>query len=171
MASQSRTLDEGDQLMSLNNEVLPPGVRKLDAIGGPGGDVEYGQALGYPFRIVEVRIGFEEVIDSLQPFVYIDPNNPLVGLAKYGGRGGTIKPLYVPLGEYIESVDVRYGEYINHLTFKIAGGGVPRFVSFGGGGGDHDATFRAERLEEICGFHGKAGDYIDSIGVYIRTRQ
>jgi Jacalin-like lectin domain len=171
MASQTRTLDEGDQLVSLNNEVLPPGVTKLDAVGGPGGDGEYGQALGYPFRIREVRIGSKEVIDSLQPFVYVDPVHSLIELAKYGGGGGTIEHLDVPLGEYIGSVDVRYGKYIDGLTFTILGGGVPRYAHFGGSGGNHSKTLSAGRLEEICGFHGKAGEFIDSIGVYIRPRQ
>jgi hypothetical protein len=173
MSSQARTLDESDQLMSLNNKDLPPGVTKSSEVGGNGG-TEFSQAFALPFRIREVRIGSQKLIDSLQLVVYAGPNNPFVELVKNGGSGGRIQSLNVDLGHYIESVDVRYGEVIDHLTFKIVGGAVPRYAEFGGSGGQGNppVTLGGDpRTEEICGFFGKAGEFIDSIGVYIRKRQ
>ena len=174
MASQARTLDEGDPLVSLSVSDLPPGVSKSIQVGGTGGD-EYSQALGSPAKITTVRISSGDYIDSLQ-LVVDSGNGNVLELAKIGGGGGTLESFTLADDEFIENVYIRYDEFIDHLIFKISNGVEVRYAEFGGDGGQGEQPVTLPSADTdgtkiICGFFGTAGEFVDSIGVYTRNRR
>ena len=128
-------------------------------VGGDGGEFFRDRpAPGAAIRKVRVRTG--RYVDALG-LLYTDGAE-----THHGGMGGdpVSMTLDVELGEFITEVSVRSGRYLDHV--RISTNLRPK--GFGGGGeGGAPFTFRAPPGQQIIGFWGRAGHFIDALGVLL----
>jgi len=162
--TQNRKTSDLDDGIGLQEAIAVPRT-KLSAVGGGGGN-PFDDPLGDTVRIAGLNVGSGQVVDSIQMVVKVGVET--LTLQKRGGGGGTVRALDLLPGEFITKVEVNYGEVIDKVTFHIFGRAVP--VSFGGRGGKFTFTLAGPDGTEVCGFHGRAGESIDCLGIYYRER-
>jgi len=132
--------------------------------GGLGGNNFHdGQTGGR--RIKEVRIYSGAYIDSIQ-VIYTDQMNQTIAGSKHGGPGGNLSVLILAPDEYITTVGGKYGSFVDSLFMKTSKGKVKKW---GGAGGTVDFYFSVPPGTSIHGFFGRAGKYVDSVGVIMKT--
>jgi hypothetical protein len=61
----------------------------------------------------------------------------------------------------------RCGNFVDSLQIQT---NLQLFNKSGGQGGANEYRFQAAHGEEFVGFHGKAGNFIDAVGVMVRNR-
>jgi len=153
----------------LEPEAITIPLFKVDSVGGNGGHTDFDEPLSPRIRIVGLNVGWGEFIDYIQ--LVVNTGNDVLTLAKYGGLGGVPSTNPLQNGEYIHRVHVSYGELIDSLKFDVSGPSGERTLAFGNlSGGSHTYTFEIPGGTEICGFHGRYGQYLDSLGIYYRER-
>ena len=134
--------------------------------GGLGGNkFDDGQTGGR--RITEVRVYSGEFVDSIQ-IIYTNQVNQVIVGSKHGGPGGNLSVLKLSPNEYITTVGGKYGWYVDSLFMKTNKGQVKKW---GGAGGNVDFFYSVPPGTHIHGFFGRAGKYVDSIGVIMNTKQ
>ena len=89
----------------------------------------------------------------------------LVDFDIHGGSGGAGQTFNLSDLEHIVRIDGRYGSFVNSITITTDSGLTQ---TFGGTGGSADFTYQAPEGFEISGFAGRAGAFIDAIGVSLR---
>jgi hypothetical protein len=134
----------------------------LGPSGGTGGgnffDPEDNQ------RLARVTIASGDVIDAIQ-VTREASNGTLVDFDPHGGSGGAAQAFNLADREHIIRIDGRYGSFVNSITISTDFG---QMQTFGGTGGSADFTYQAPEGFEISGFAGRAGAFIDAIGVSLR---
>jgi hypothetical protein len=132
--------------------------------GGLGGNEFHdGQTGG---RIIkEVRIYSGTIIDSIQ-VIYTDHVNQTIAGNKHGGPGGNLSVLTLAPDEYNTTVGGKYGSFVDSLFIKTSKGQVKKW---GGAGGTVDFYYSVPPGSSIHGFFGRAGKYVDSVGVIMKT--
>ncbi len=132
--------------------------------GGVGG-AEFSDGQRGGRTIVEVRVRSGALIDSIQ-VVYRDITGLVGKGAMHGRSGGNLSVFKLGPGEYITVVGGKYGKFIDSLYIKTNKG---RHQKWGGQGGNIQFIYTAPPGSRIDGFFGRAGKYLDSIGVIMRT--
>ena len=115
-------------------------------------------------RLARVTIASGDVIDAIQVSREAK-DGALVDLDPHGGSGGVGQVLNLADREHITRIDGRFGQFVNSMTITT---NLGQKLTFGGAGGDADYTYQAPDGFEISGFAGRAGAFIDAIGVSLR---
>lgn len=134
--------------------------------GGPGGDTFSDAPAPKGFRIAQITIAGGDIIDSIQMSLV---GSKVISFAKHGGNGGVPKTVNFASGEFIKSIDGRSNEFggvpvvagINVVTNK-------RKLKFGTLTAGAAFRYVAPTGYEIITFNGRAGEFLDAIGVNIR---
>ncbi|WP_304454090.1 jacalin-like lectin [Nocardiopsis sp. YSL2] len=140
---------------------LPPGVRMSDLAGGPHGT---------PFTDVErVARGTEPLTLSLRSGARLDRvalDYADGGRVSHGGTGGTERSLTLDPGEHLVSVALSTGRRDGRTRVFRAAFTTDRGRTLSGGTPTSDTvTFTAPSGWRVAGFHGRAGDEVDKLGV------
>jgi hypothetical protein len=107
-------------------------------------------------------------IDQLQ-VVYRNPTNGhVVSGPVHGGNGGQLTVITLNAGEFIAEINGRTGSFVDSLLVKTNQGRI--FSNLGGDGGPNPFRFHlgVGSGEEIFGFFGRSGQFLDAIGVHTR---
>jgi len=131
----------------------------------------YGGNGGAPFvdmmvpgsRVSAVTIKSGKFIDNIK-FIYVYKNSGFG--SSHGGNGGGLKTLTLSKGEYIIEFGGRYGKLVDSIYIKTSNGNK---MSWGGTGGERAFRFRASKKVPIIGIWGRAGKFVDAIGVINKT--
>jgi len=139
----------GRQLLSTN------------VVGGRGGRTFADFQAPADARVSEVRIQSGERIDSVQ-MVYELPDGRTVAGTRYGGSGGRLSVFRLDPDEYITGLSGRYGETIDSMRIET---NKRSSNLYGGRGGNADYRIDVPSGNYGVGFAGRAGDYLDAIGL------
>jgi endonuclease/exonuclease/phosphatase family metal-dependent hydrolase len=140
---------------------LAPGVRMSDPVGGPHGtpftDVDTVVGGSGP-RTLSLRAGARLDRVALD---YADG-----GRVAHGGTGGTERSLTLADDEHLVSVTLSTGQRHGRTRIAHAAFTTDRGRTLSGGTPASDAvTFTAPDGWRVAGFHGRAGDEVDKLGV------
>lgn len=141
---------------------LAPAIRLSNAVGGPHGTYFTGlasAAAGQTVSSITIRGGAR--VDG----VSLTVSAPTAASVSYGGTGGTASTLALARGEYIKSLEAHWGKKdertrIFYLRAVTSSG---RSVASGTKTSESTAVTAPDGFQ-ISGFHGRAGDEIDTIG-------
>ncbi len=132
---------------------------------GDGSPFSDGRAEGV--RVAEIRVHDGALIDSIQ-IVYAGEiyEDKSFESAIHGGEGGGLSVFELEPDEYITEVAGKYDQYVNSFFIKTNKG---RKKIWGGEDGKTEFVYEAPPGTRINGFFGRAGDYLNAIGVIIQT--
>ncbi|XP_066372145.1 horcolin-like [Miscanthus floridulus] len=146
---------------------------KLDKIGprgGPGGGVRDVQVP--PYRLLRLAIHSKGAINGIS-FSYTGSDGSVHHESWGGVSGFEEHPIQLGLTDYVKEISGTIGAYtrdhpnivrsLKVVTFKRTYG--PYGATDGAG---RPFSFPVQGSARITGFFGRSGDYLDSIGVYIR---
>jgi Jacalin-like lectin domain len=123
-------------------------------MGGPGGDHAYRSKIPVG-QIRKVRIRAGNVVNALN----INDSGWVGGTQGAPESGFELAP-----GEFVSSIEVHWGKYVDMLIFTTSTGNV---YKFGGTGGPNRKSFDLKG-ERAVGVYGMGGIFIDSIGIVTR---
>ena len=129
--------------------------------GGRGGRTFADFQVPADARVAEVRIRSGERIDAVQMMYVLSDGSSLAG-PQHGGSGGRVNVFRLDSDEYITGLSGRYGETIDSLRIET---NKRTSALFGGRGGNTDFRVDAPSGHYAVGFAGRAGDYLDAIGL------
>lgn len=135
-------------------------IEKINPVGGNGGG---DFALETPNMIKSIEIRHGGWIDAIAITDY-DGNQKHTG---GGGGGGQASVFTLEDGEYLTEVSGKYGDFIGQITLKTNKGKTATYGAAGGNTGSNNFNWEAGSGKAIIGFYGKAGGYIDSLGVMV----
>jgi hypothetical protein len=141
-------------------------IASTEIVGGPGGGDFSDSQPPAGARVTEVWVRTGERVDSVQ-MMYTLPGRRTVTGPRHGGTGGGLNTFRLDPDEYIIGLSGRCGETIDSIRFH-----TNKRISllYGGGGGDRDYRVDLPDGTRAVGFAGRAGDYLDAIGLtYIPT--
>lgn len=141
--------------------------RILSPQGGPGGDFFSFDPIDHEFEIAGLDVWSGTVIDAIQ-INYRHRRTRATMAFKSTGLGGTLSQLVLNPGEFITRVEGGGSPYVVWIKVYTSRG---RQMSWGGPAAAPGFDFRCDNDEEIIGFEGRTGDYIDAIGAIVRTRR
>ncbi|KAL3372116.1 hypothetical protein AABB24_008582, partial [Solanum stoloniferum] len=148
--------DEVDQIM-------------VEAWGGSGGS-----EWNYKFKspIIEILINHGEIIDSIM-FITMNEQGDKIESPRFGGNGGRRDKVVIeaaPL-EFLRGIKGTYGNYGGKLVVKslrFITNGKNIYGPFGKEAGGTPFSFVMKEGGAIVGLHGRAGSYLDAIGIYLK---
>jgi hypothetical protein len=142
-----------------------PIIAIVDPSGGTGGGT-FGDLPQDDFKVIRITVRSGLFVDAIQ-MTHERPDGTLFNFPHHGGFGGFEKTLDldVHLGDHITSIAGRSGSSVDHLEIRTSRG---LLLKAGSSGGGVDYLYEAPPGFEIAGFHGRAGDLIDAIGVILR---
>lgn len=161
-------------LSLLGSAALSQSELSFGPVGGPGGQpfrdsVGSNSPRGPLVRLVALYVRSGNYVDSITalyaPIGKEQDWNAWSSSTRHGGNGGEPSRLDLEAGDCITSLGVRYGKYIDSLFVKTKQGVYRRW---GGNGGNTDYVYTAPAGMCIDGFLGRAGDYLDAVGVFIK---
>jgi len=132
-----------------------------NVVGGRGGRTFYDSQVPENARVSEVRIRSGERIDSVQMVYELSDGSSQEG-RRYGGSGGRLNVFRLDSDEYITGLSGRYGETIDSMRIET---NKRSSTLFGGRGGSTDYRVDVPSGNYAVGFTGRAGDYLDAIGL------
>ncbi len=137
--------------------------------GGPGG-TPFDDIAPNQMEIGELLIGSGLFIDQLQVIYRNTTNGHVVSGPAHGGNGGQQTVITLHAGEFITEINGRTGSFVDSLLLKTNQGRI--FSNLGGDGGPNPFRFHLGfgSGEEIFGFFGRSGQFLDAIGVHTRPR-
>jgi hypothetical protein len=135
-------------------------------VGGTGGNPFQDAAIPSNARISEVRIASGSFVDSVQ-LAYTLPDGRTATGSLHGGTGGQVSTLRLDSDESIVAISGRYGQNIDSLRIHTN----KRTSSlYGGSGGRQDFRIEVPSGNQVIGFIGRSGRYLDAIGlIYARV--
>lgn len=136
-------------------------VKQTEFSGGRGGTEFSDKDIPVGARISEVRIRSGSYLDSIQT-VYTLPDGRQYEGIRHGGNGGNLKVFKLDPDEYIVAISGRHGNYIDSLVIHTNKRKSP---AYGGRGGEQDFLVSVPSGNRGIGFSGKAGKYLDAIGI------
>jgi hypothetical protein len=141
--------------------ISPLQTSQAQIVGGRGGSPFTDPGMPGRARIVEIRIRSGERIDAVQA-VYALPDGRRVEGPQHGGRGGKMSTFLLDSDEYVTAISGRYGDQVDSLVIQTNKRTSQRF---GGRGGREDYWIKVPSGSQAAGFTGRAGEYIDAIGL------
>jgi len=136
-------------------------IRQTDFAGGRGGTEFSDRDVPVGARISEVRIRGGSYIDSIQVVYTLRDGRQYAG-ARHGGDGGNLSVFRLDSDEYIVAISGKHGNYIDSLVIHT---NKRKSSQYGGSGGSRDYQLQVPSGNRGVGFSGKAGKYLDAIGV------
>ncbi len=136
-------------------------ISQTNLAGGGGGSAFADGEAPPGGRIAEVRVRSGDRIDSVQ-VVYRLPDGRSFDGARHGGTGGNERIFQLRPGEYITGLSGRCGDGVDSLRIHT---NLRTSELFGGRGGDRDFRLEVPRGAEVLGFTGRAGEYLDAVGL------
>jgi len=155
------TIEEGD----IEEDDNVPS--KIGPRGGNGGIAHDMKVV--PHRMESVTVCSDAVVNSLT-FSYNDRNGKQRMLGPWGGPAGSSFTIRLGAFEHLKGIVGTFGPFdaagnvITSLTFTT---NIRKYGPFGRGGGT-EFTVPVETHGGIVGFFGRAGTYLEALGVYIR---
>ena len=141
-------------------------LSRSELVGGAGG-LDFGDyVLPRGSRIASVYVHAGDYVDGLQ-FEYETPDGHLGLLPYLGGTGGDRHQIALDPGENLTALSGFCAEFVDALQIhttrrssEVFGGasGIPFHFAFG-------------KSHEFAGIFGRAGSYLDAIGVLIQNRR
>jgi len=140
-------------------------IAQTSIAGGGGGSGFSDRDVQAGARISGVRVRAAEWIDSIQALYTLQDGNLVEG-PRHGGSGGSENVFRLDQDEYIIGLSGRYGDHIDSLRIH-----TNKRISqlFGGRGGDREYRIEVPVRNQAVGFAGRAGDYLDAIGLTYAT--
>lgn len=129
--------------------------------GGPGGTEFSDSEILLRSRVSEIRIHANKFVDSIQP-VYTLQEGTLFEGPVHGGNGGRSYVFKLDPDEYVTGISGRYGNYIDSLVIIT---NKRTSQNYGGNGGRNDFRIDVPTGSQGLGFIGRAGKYLDAIGI------
>jgi len=129
--------------------------------GGRGGTPFSDTNIPQGARISEVRVYAGQYVDGIQA-VYTLPDGRALEGPVHGGTSGGRNVFRLDSGEYIVGISGRYGDVVDSLALRT---NRRTSQAFGGRGGDRNFTFQVPAGNQAIGFMGRAGRYLDAIGL------
>jgi hypothetical protein len=148
-------------LCGINQPLFSQESGTTQVFGGNGGNAYSDPVIQTGGRVIAVQIQAGERIDSVQ-FTYSLPNGTTASSLRHGGSGGQANTFQLDRDEYIVGLSGRYGETVDSLRIIT---NKRTSQVFGGSGGDHDFQVIVPNGNQAAGFIGRAGDYLDAIGL------
>jgi hypothetical protein len=154
--------------------LLPPSV----ACGQEGGRTKIGTSgsnTGTEFvdkqlpkgaRVIGVKIRSGDWIDAVE-LLYKTADGKVESLGKHGGDGGEEDTFMLEEGEHLTGITGKSGTYVMSLTIIT---NKRKSKTYGLGEGDVQYHYEVPDHDEIIGFFGRAGEYVDQIGIWVRKR-
>jgi len=136
-------------------------ANQTEIAGGRGGSLFSDQDVPDGARISEIRVRSGRNVDSIQA-VYTLQNGRIVEGSVHGGSGGSTGIFRLDPDEYVTGISGRYGEFIDSIVIRTNRRTSQRF---GSRGGDRDYSIQVPAGCRAIGFTGRAGDYLDAIGL------
>lgn len=118
-------------------------------------------------RISEVRIYAGNNIDGIQ-VVYALRNGRKIEGPVHGGTGGRVNVVRLDSDEHITAISGRHGIYVDSITIHT---NKRTSRTFGGRGGSRAYRIEVPARSQAVGFIGRAGNYVDAIGLKYGTLQ
>jgi Jacalin-like lectin domain len=132
-----------------------------DVVGGPGGRVFMDQAPEQGARVIEVQVHSGEYVDSVELLYMLDDGRTVMG-PLHGGPGGQLSAFHLDADEYLVGASGRVGEYIDSIEFQTNKRTSP---TYGGSGGNRNFNVSVPPNNQVTGFAGRGGQYLDAIGL------
>ena len=132
-----------------------------DVVGGPGGSAFMDPAPEQGARVVELQVHSGEYVDSVQLVYMLGDGRTAMG-ALHGGPGGQLAVFHLDADEYLIGASGRGGEFIDSIEFQTNKRTTP---TYGGNCGRRDFRVDVPPNSQITGFAGRAGQYLDAIGL------
>ena len=129
--------------------------------GGRGGSAFLDRDVPPGAGIAEVRVQSGDRIDGIQA-VYVLPDGRYVEGERHGGSGGQSGVFRLDSDEYITGLSGRCGDHIDSMVIHT---NKRTSQMFGGRGGQSDFRIDIPPGTQAVGFAGRAGDYVDAIGL------
>jgi hypothetical protein len=112
-------------------------------------------------RVLEIRVFSGKFVDAIQMTYALPDGRELMG-PRHGGEGGRESIFHIDSDEYVTGLSGRYGDYIDSLQIQTNKRKSPLF---GGRGGEWEYRIDVPDGNQAVGFAGRAGKYVDSIGL------
>ncbi len=138
-----------------------PLTLQTQVYGGGGGSPFSTQNVPAGARIAEIRVYASDRLDSVQ-VVYDLPDGSVVEGQRFGGSGGRQRIFRLDSDETLTGISGRYGSYVESLRIHTNKRISPLY---GGTGGTGSFQVDVPNGSQAVGFVGRAGQYIDAIGL------
>ena len=129
--------------------------------GGSGGTPFSDTAIPSGGRVSEVYVFSGNAVDAVQ-MQFTLPDGRTAVSPRHGGPGGQQNTFRLDSDEYIVAISGRYGDYIDSLRIHTNRRTSPLF---GGRGGSQDYRIDVADGNQAVGFVGRAGRYLDAVGL------
>ncbi|AFL89206.1 jacalin-like lectin protein,MAC/perforin domain-containing protein [Terriglobus roseus DSM 18391] len=139
-------------------------LRKSEAVGGSGGDVWSEQSLAkFNNRIAGYNALFGNNIDSIR-FTYEDRGNGKQTTGEWHGWSKeTEHPYTFGNNDEVVGIEVGWETSVDHIFIYTQSGANTSDAKGKKGGAVYSHLFKEPRIR---GFHGRAGKFLDALGVY-----
>ena len=160
-------------LIALVMMTAPPARAQEVIREGPSGGLggapfdELSEVASRPASVHQFAVKAGDLVDGLN--VGYDMGGGKYGFARWhGGTGGLAYTFDLQPGEYVTSVSGTYGRFLNQIRFGTNTGRTS--PTFGATSGQVSYSYQAPTGFEVIGLSGRAGDFVDAIGVILRRR-
>ncbi|KAJ4773121.1 Mannose-binding lectin superfamily protein [Rhynchospora pubera] len=141
-------------------------VVKLGPCGGGGGS-EKNMDSSSITRIVKISVRHGVAIDNFA--VRFVRNGREESTEQWGGQGGNLTEFNLQSTEFITAVKGYYGNFNGNFVVRSLKF-VTNLGTFGPYGQEEGVPFELPAINgQIIGFHGRSGQLLDSIGVYVKV--
>uniref|UniRef100_A0A0D6QXY8 Jacalin-type lectin domain-containing protein n=2 Tax=Araucaria cunninghamii TaxID=56994 RepID=A0A0D6QXY8_ARACU len=154
------------KLLNLISITMALGYYTVEGPWGGAGGKQWTDGTYGDIKRITLKVG--DVIDSIQvQYQLLGRNEGMsVNAPLHGGEGGSeVQIAFTTSGEYVTKIKGTTKNYYGNIvvTSLTIISNVKTYGPYGKGGGD---TFESKGDGKIVGFHGRAGDSLDQIGVY-----
>jgi hypothetical protein len=140
---------------------------KAGPAGGNGGDAFLDKRLPQGARVVGVKIRHGDYIDAVE-LLYKAADGNIESLGRHGTEGGEESIFMLDKDEYIKGITGTTGDYLVTLTIVT---NKRKSEKYGGAAGDGANKFNLVTPDvEVVGFYGRAGAFVDQIGIFLHKR-
>jgi len=143
----------------------------IGAAGGNGGQPFKDPNIFTTGNVVSVAVTWGDYVNSLTVY-WQDTSTGYTYQNQTDGQGGSYYDNFVvenQPGEYLYMISGRFGDYVDSMVLTTNLGRQSNF--YGGGGGSANYILFPPDGWDIVGFCGRAGDWINQIGIACRLRQ
>ena len=134
-----------------------------DLIGGSGGNAFSDNIPQDGAKVAGIRIRSGWGLDAIQ-ILYAK------GEHRHGGNGGGENAFTLKEDEYLTKISGKAGSYIGSIQFHTNEDTSNSYGTAQGQWAGADFTLEASANQQIVGFKGRSGSYIDAIGIKTRNK-
>jgi hypothetical protein len=136
----------------------------MTSTSGGGGGTPFTDDIVSGSSVAEFHIYAGNYVDAIQMLYILPDGRKTLGI-RHGGPGGQQNIFRLESGEYIIGLSLKYGDYIDSLEIRT---NKRTSSKYGSTGGKKSSRIDVPSGNQAVGLTGRAGKYLDSIGlVYI----